>query len=115
MDGHIFGGNMDDFKEFLRGVMNRSIEEQNMEPLGPLDPEDQKELDEVDEMLTTARDMAMEAKARKELLWIKIKRKLTKEDANRDTLRIDNGMLYGSVIEGKENGLRDKDIPPTGE
>lgn len=92
-------GMSEEFGEMLRSLMRRDNTE--YEAIAQLSADQKKEWDECIQMLEEGEMIISEAKARKDLLWARIRRSLLPND-NREYLKIEDGILWGSKDQPKE-------------
>jgi len=75
--------------------------EPEYEPLAALSSDQQKEWDAIDKLSQDALSLGQEAEARCKLFWIKVRRALGLE-GDRDGMKIDNGVVFGTKREKKD-------------
>lgn len=91
----MFSGDAHDFHDFLRNMIAGGTQE--YEPICSLNEELQTEWDEIVKLGKKAESLFIEAKAKKELFWLKAKKNLSPKDADRNTLKIEDGIIYGTI------------------
>ena len=89
---------MEGFEAMLRKMLQK--ENIEYEVIAQLTTDQKKEWDEVQKLLADAESMIGEAKARKDLFWIRIRKLLGQND--REHLKIEDGLLWGNKDVPKE-------------
>ena len=88
----------------LRDMSNESM---RYEPLAVLSEEQQKEWRSINKMHEDSDLLEKESRARADLFWVGVRRALG-QDKNRESLKIEDGMVYGNV---KEEATPPPDLP----
>lgn len=88
-------------KAMINGLFG-TRKEAEYEPIGPLTEEQRKLWEEAEKLYYKARDLHEEAQAKKALTWVEIKKSLRYEDRTRQDLKIEDGVVWGSVDKPKE-------------
>jgi hypothetical protein len=94
---------MEGWKEMLGRMMGK--ENQKFEAVATLSKEQKDEWNACQRLMQDAELMLEEGKARKDLLWSRIRRALPIDVRDRETLKIENGVLWASVDEPKEQSV----------